>query len=177
MKLYLQVYPGGWQDLGIAPWHDGHCSSIFPQVSYLYVCICIFVYFHRFFICSKGIFTLLLLSGSTWSIVSKSFHDMWVVKTKLNFSQSHVRWLPRVFYFWLARQKKPRRNASEFHKSQVLDFPTVCHIFTKMLTSWPKFCRDLIRTVRTLTNDAQFSSFKQVPVKFKVILKLILKDS
>ena len=29
----------------------------------------------------------------------------------------------------------------------------------------PKCCRDLIRTVRTLTNDAQFSSFKQVPVK------------
>ena len=33
-RLWLQVYPGGRQGLGIAAWHNGHGSGLFPQVLY-----------------------------------------------------------------------------------------------------------------------------------------------
>ena len=55
-----------------------------------------------------------------------------------------------VYYFWLARQRKRLRSASMFVQFLLI----ACHL--------NKNSRDLIRTVRTLTNDAQFSSFKQV---------------
>merc|ERR1719296_137733 len=38
----------------------------------------------------------------------------------------------------------------------------------------PKKCRDLIKTVRTLTNDAQFSSFKQDPREEVMTLERVL---